>query len=99
MGERKRRVYDPEFKKEAVRLFLKKEKSAAEIANDLGISPWALYQWKDQYQRDSESAFPGKGHLKPEDAEMKRLQRENAILKEERDILKKALAIFSKPRE
>ena len=39
---------------------------------------------------------PGTGHLKPEDEEMRRLQRENAILREERDILKKALAIFSK---
>ncbi len=98
MGERKRRVYDQEFKKEAVRLFLKKERSASEIAKDLGISEWALYRWKQEYQKDPEHAFPGKGHLKPEDDEMKRLQKENAILKEERDILKKALAIFSRPR-
>jgi transposase len=99
MGERKRRVYDQEFKKEAVRLFLKKERPASEIAKDLGISQWALYQWNQQYQQDPEHAFPGKGHLKPEDEAMKRLQRENTILKEERDILKKALAIFSKRRE
>ena len=99
MGDRKNRVYNPEFKKEAVRLFLKKEKSASEIAKDLGISAWSLYQWRDQYEKDAELAFPGKGHLKPEDEEMRRLQRENAILKEERDILKKALAIFSKHRE
>lgn len=99
MGERKRRFYDQEFKREAVRLFLKKERPASEIAKDLGISEWALYQWKQHYQKDPENAFPGKGHLKPEDEEMRRLQRENAILKEERDILKKALAIFSKPRE
>jgi transposase len=99
MGDRKRRVYDQEFKKEAVRLFLKKERPASEIAKDLGISQWALYQWNQQYQQDPENAFPGKGHLKPEDEAMRRLQRENAILKEERDILKKALAIFSKRRE
>ncbi len=99
MGEKKRRVYDQEFKKEAVRLFLKKERPASEIAKDLGISQWALYQWNQQYQQDPENAFPGKGHLKPEDEAMRRLQRENAILKEERDILKKALAIFSKRRE
>ena len=99
MGERKRRVYDQEFKKEAVRLFLKNERSASEIAKDLGISDWALYRWTHEYQKDPENAFPGKGHLKPEDEEMRRLQRENAILKEERDILKKALAIFSKRRE
>jgi transposase len=99
MGDRKRRVYDQEFKKEAVRLFLKKERPASEIAKDLGISQWALYQWNQQYQQDPEHAFPGKRHLKPEDEAMRRLQRENTILKEERDILKKALAIFSKRRE
>jgi len=99
MGNRKYRFYDPEFKKEAVRLFLKKEKSTSQLAKDLGISAWALYQWRDEYQKDLDSAFPGKGHLKPEDEEMRQLQRENAILKEERNILKKALAIFSKHRD
>jgi transposase len=42
-------------------------------------------------------AFPGSGHLTPPEEEMRRLQRENEILRQERDILKKALAIFSKP--
>jgi transposase len=45
---------------------------------------------------DPDHAFPGKGKLKPEDEELRKLRRENEILKEERDILKKALAVFSR---
>jgi transposase len=46
--------------------------------------------------KDAEDAFPGKGHQSPIDSELTRLKRENRVLKEERDILKKALGIFSK---
>jgi len=45
---------------------------------------------------DASQAFPGKGHLRPEEEELRRLRRENALLRQERDILKKATAFFAK---
>ena len=68
----------------------------ASIARDLGIHPNVLYKWREQQLADPAHAFPGKGRLKPEDEELRKLRRENEMLKEERDILKKALAVFSR---
>jgi transposase len=62
----------------------------------LGIHVNLIYNWQKQLLEDSEYAFPGHGKLKPADEQLRRLQRELADIKEERDILKKALAIFSK---
>jgi transposase len=72
------------------------DRSLASIARDLGIHPNVLYKWRDQFLSDGAHAFPGKGKLKPEDEELRKLRRENENLKEERDILKKALAVFSR---
>ncbi|RPI54694.1 MAG: transposase [Deltaproteobacteria bacterium] len=55
-----------------------------------------LRTWKRKYREDPEGSFPGKGHLKPQDEEFRKLQKENANLREDREILKKALAIFSR---
>jgi len=95
MGKRKRK-YDKEFKIEAVRLAAKGHRSTAEVARDLGIHPNLIYNWKERLAKDKDQAFPGQGRLKPEAEEMRRLKRQLADVKEERDILKKALAIFSK---
>jgi transposase len=72
------------------------DRSIASIARDLGIHPNVLYKWRDQLLSDPDQAFPGKGKLKAEDEELRKLRRENELLKEERDILKKALAVFSR---
>jgi len=96
MGLRERRKYDREFKIETVRLITEGGRKVSEIARDFGIHEAVLRRWKQQYGEDALHAFPGKGNLKPADAEYRRLLKENADLKEERDILKKALAIFSK---
>ena len=61
-----------------------------------GIVQSSFYYWQKQLSDDPEHAFPGHGKLKPPDEQLRRLQRELADVKEERDILKKALAIFSK---
>ena len=95
MGKRKRK-YDKEFKIEAVRLATKGDRSAAEVARDLGIRPNLIYNWKERLAEDKDQVFPGQGRLKPEAEEMRRLKRQLADAKEERDILKKALAIFSR---
>ena len=91
-----RRKYDREFKLEAVRLVTEGGRSVVEVARDLGIHENLLYNWRRKYLDDTAHAFPGKGHLKPADEEMRRLKKELTDVKEERDILKKALAIFSK---
>jgi transposase len=62
----------------------------------LGISTNVLSRWKRQLTDDPAFAFPGKGHLKPADEELRSLKKELRDVTEERDILKKALAIFSR---
>jgi transposase len=66
------------------------------IEGDLGIGQGVISRWKRQLKHDGEQAFPGKGHLKPDDEFVRKLKRDNERLRRERDILKKALAIFSK---
>ena len=96
---KRRRRFDREFKIESVRLVLQRGGSVSSVARDLGIDPGVLQRWKREFAEDTENAFPGKGRLKEPDEEVRRLNRENKYLKEERDILKKALAIFSKHPE
>ena len=95
-GKRTRKKYDREFILHAVRMVTEDDRSVLEVARSLGIHSQLLYRWKYEFEKDPGNAFPGKGRLKPEDAELRRLQRENYSLKQQRDILKKALAIFSK---
>jgi len=90
------RKFDQQFKEEAVRLVTEGGRSVTEVAHGLGIHENLLHTWKRKYKEDPAGSFPGKGHLKPEEEQLKRLQKENANLKEDREILKKALAIFSK---
>ena len=91
-----RRKYDAQFKKETVRLMVQGGRKITDLARDIGIHANVLRKWRQQYLDDSEHAFPGIGHLKAEDEEIRRLKKELIDVKEERDILKKALAIFSK---
>lgn len=94
--EQGKRVFTPEFKREALRLVETSGKPLAQVARDLGISDNTLQGWKQQLKEHDQDAFPGSGHQVPAEEEMRRLRRENEILRQERDILKKALAIFSK---
>ncbi len=94
----RRRKYDRQFKIEAVRLVTEDGRKVTEVARNLGIHANLIYLWKKQLAEDPKEAFPGLGNLKSSDAELRQLQRELADVKEERDILKKALAIFSKKR-
>ena len=91
-----RRRFSAEFKREAVLVILDGSRSPTEVARDLDINVNLLHNWRRQYLEDQDNAFPGKGNLKSEDAEFRRLRRELEEVKLERDILKKALAIFSK---
>ena len=93
-----RRQFNKEFKVEAVELLLSSSKKGVEIARDLGIRTELLYRWKSEYLSDKEFSFPGSGKLsdEPEQKELRELEKKYRELEEERDILKKALAIFSK---
>jgi transposase-like protein len=92
----KRKVFTKEFKLEAVRLLEHSGRAAAEIARELGIPRNRLYKWQQQVRNKAERAFPGRGPHPEMADELTRLRRENARLKEERDILKKAMAFFAK---
>jgi transposase len=90
---RKRRSFTPEFRAEAVRLALESERPLSEIARELGIRPDQLRHWKQQLTRAAgDSPPPGET---PEQ-ELRRLRRENVVLRQERDFLKKAAAFFAK---
>ena len=93
------RVYDKEFKLNAVKLYLSNELSYIQISEELGVPTSTLSGWVKEHQKDGAEAFPGKGYLKPTDAEVARLHKELSIVREERDILKKALGIFSSIRK
>lgn len=90
------RQFSREFKREAVRLVKERAVSAARAARDLALRQTVLRSWIRELAADPQQAFPGKGVLKPEQAEMARLRKEVAKLKMERDILKKAAAYFAK---
>lgn len=93
---RTKKRYDVEFKKEAIRLSDSSGKKDREIEQDLGLYPNAIGRWRKALEADPIDAFPGTGHQKPLEEENRQLRRELAIAREERDILKKAVTIFSK---
>ena len=99
MTKKKRRVFDREFKLEAVRLIIDKGYSMAEVSRNLGVDYSVLRRWKQQFEADPQFAFPGKGMLKPQDEELRRLKRQLERVQEERDILKKALAYFAEEQK
>jgi transposase len=94
---KRRRKYDKEFKLMAVDL-METDKSVREIAEDLDVKKDLLYQWRREFLKKGESGFTGKGnkHLTPQEAEIARLKKELREAELERDILKKAVNIFSK---
>jgi len=93
--KKSRRTYTREFKLEALRLLETSGKSAAQLERELGIGSGCLSRWKQEQAREKEHAFPGQGRLTPEQERLRQLERENEILRQERDILKKAVAIPS----
>ena len=90
-------TYTKEFKQQAVNLFETSDKTKTQIARDLGISDSALSKWCKDFGEHREEAFPGKGHQTPLEEENKRLKREIEVLRQEREILKKAMSIFAQP--
>jgi len=98
MGVQQRRQYDPEFKRNAVLLTEEPDRSVRDVAESLGISADLLYQWRRQYRKQGEIAFPGQGNLAltPDQKRIRELEKKLKDAEMEREILKKAMAIFSK---
>jgi transposase len=99
MEEKKYRTYAKEFKVEALELLKRGEKSAGQIERELGITPGLLIKWRARYQiieNDEKVVRLGPSDMEAAKAEIRRLQRELASVEEEREILKKALNIFSR---
>jgi transposase len=90
-----RRSYDQEFKREAVRVVVEEGRPVAEVERNLGLGNGVLRRWVREFKEDPEYAFPGKGRVKVPEEEVRRLKKELERVSRERDILKKALAIFS----
>lgn len=93
----KRQRFSKEFKIEAVRLLELGQKSAAQLALELGVRRNQLYKWKEQLAGKGATAFAGTGRRPAaQESEVTRLKRELEKVKEERDILKKAAAYFAR---
>jgi transposase len=91
-----RRQFSREFKLEAVRLVKERGVSVAQASRDLDVHENVLRKWMRDATADPQQAFPGQGVIKPENAELDRLRKENAKLRMERDLLKKAAAYFAR---
>ena len=89
------RRYDLEFKLEAIRMAAEPGMTARDVEQRLGIGQGVLSRWKRQLKKENNQTFPNKKHLKPESEKLKQLKKECEHLRRERDILKKAVAIFS----
>lgn len=88
--------YEAEFKRQVVRQHVELKRPVSELATELGINSNVLYRWVKESREDPEQAFPGKGHLRPDDDELRKLQQQVLELQEENEILKKAAAYFAK---
>jgi transposase len=99
MVKRDYREYTREFKVQALELLRRGEKSAGQIERELGITPGLLVKWRARYQileKEGQVLQIGPSDLEAAKAEIRRLQRELAAVEEEREILKKAVNIFSR---
>ncbi len=91
---RVRRTFTPQFKRDAVGL-VKQGKTVTEVARSLGIARSLLQRWREQLDECSAEAFPGQGNASGEKERIRKLEKELRDVRQELDILKKALAYFA----
>ena len=93
----KRRTYSKEFKIDVIQQSYQRD-NIRELADELGIDPGLIYAWRSKYKTQPQQAFPGKGirSRTPKEKELAELKKELADVCMERDILKKAMGIFTK---
>ena len=97
--KKNRKKYDVAFKLEAICIIVEEGRKVSEVERNLDISRGTLARWVREKEADPEDAFPGKGCLKAKDEEFRRLRAELRNTKEERDIIKKALAYFAEDQK
>ena len=90
------RKFTKEFRQNAIQLVVEKGMPVGKVARELDVHRNLIHKWRSEYLAEGENARAGTGKTTPETAEMKRLQKELEEVKEERDILKKALGVFTK---
>jgi transposase len=93
---RVRKKHSREFKLEALRTLRSGQYTASELARRLGVTESHLRDWNREYEKYRDESFPGQGKRSGQAAELARLKRELEQVKEERDILKKAMAFFAR---
>jgi transposase len=93
----KRRTYSKEFKLDVIQQSYQRD-NIRELADELGIDPGLIYAWRSEYKNKPQQSFPGKGipSRTPEQKQLSELKKELADVRMERDILKKAMGIFTK---
>jgi transposase len=95
MTRKDRKRYSREFKVEAVRQCDESGKPVTQVARDLDISVHQLYRWREEVLQQADGAFSGSGRRGP-NGELARLRRDNDGLRQELDLLKKALTFFAR---
>jgi transposase len=91
-----KRTFTKEYKLEVLELARMSGKSKAQLERELGLTPGQIGTWEKALEHHKADAFPGTGHQTETEAELRRLRRENEILRQERDILKKAMVVFAR---
>ena len=102
MARKKTKAYSETFRKQAVKLADQPDRTATDVAKELGIHPGQIYNWRTQFNKLSKGQFTvadGTNYSVAEKAEIRKLKKQIADLKEERDFLKKATAYFAKDDE
>jgi transposase len=94
----KRKKYSKQFKLDTIQLYEGGNKSMAQLERELGITDGLLGKWREEliHAKEEKAAFPGNGNLTESEDRLRQLERENAALRQEKEILKKVLGIFSK---
>ena len=90
-----RRTYTKEFKMDTLKLAETSEKSVSQLEQEMGLPVGIIFRWQRQQRKDGEQAFPGHGKLKEAESRIEQLEKEVNRLRLERDILKKAVRVFS----
>lgn len=102
MAKKKTKSYPEAFRKQAVKLADQPDRTATDVARELGIHPGQIYNWRTQFNKLSKGQFSvadGTNYAIAESAEIRKLKKKIADLEEERDFLKKATAYFAKHDE
>ncbi len=98
-SQKTNRKFDREFKIQAVKMVLEESIPIVEVAKKLEVNQGQIHKWKKDYLDHGTQAFEKKANRNPESEEVRRLKKKLANLEEEHEILKKAVAIFSKTQD